>query len=89
MLPDGKTEARVQYVECSDAVFLASKAKSSMVCVTYLKWDALSKKKVSDQKFFVPWNDEISVVAEPKSKWPTVYGFLGGIVKRLETKRDW
>ena len=88
MLPD-KSEGRVQYVECNDAVFTVSKAKQSVACITYLKWNALEKKKISNQKLFVPWNDEIRVVKEPKAKWPTVYGLLTRLAKKFEVKREW
>lgn len=79
----------MQYVEESKANFLVSKASESLVCVTYTKWNAIEKKKVVNQKFFVPWNEEVQVIAEKKSKWPTVYGFISGLAKRLEEKRDW
>jgi len=89
VLPDGKTEARVQYVEESKANFLVSKASGSLVCVTYLKWDAINRKQIVNQKLFVPWNEEIQVVKEDKARWPTVYGFLSKLAKKLEVKRDW
>ena len=89
VLPDGKSEGRVQYVECNEAVFTVSKAKQSVACITYLKWNALEKKKVPNQKLFVPWNDEIQVVREPKAKWSAVHGWLTHWAKKLEVKRDW
>ena len=89
ILPGTRTEGRVQYNECTDAVFVSSKAKQSMRCITYLTWDAISKKKVPNQKLYLAWNDDVEVVKEPKSKWPTVYGFISKLAKRMEVKRDW
>ncbi len=89
ILPGERTEARVQYVEESKASFLVSKSSASLVCVTYLKWDAISRKKIANQKLFVPWNEEIQVVTEEKHRWPVVSRFLEKLAKKLEVKRDW
>lgn len=79
----------MQYVECNDAVFTVSKAKQSVACVTYLTWNAIENKKVPNQKLFVQWNEEIEVVKEVKTKWPTVHGWLQNLSKKLEVKQPW